>query len=123
MRLHLCGERNADQSLEVFRQHIDGHQAKLGNQQLLALFNHVAAVQNRHDGRRIGTRTADALVLQLLNQRCFGEVSRRLGEVLLCGQQLVQHDFRIRLDIRNSLVLLLIGKFTCQLQPAGEFHD
>ena len=88
--LHLGGEADVDESLEIFGEHIYGHNAKLGNEQLFGLFDNVTACKQCNDGRCKCAGAADALLLQLFDKRCFGEVRRRLGEVLLCRHELVK---------------------------------
>ena len=120
--LHLGGEADVDESLEVFGEHIHSHNAKLGNEQLFGLFYHVTAGKQGNDGRGKGAGAADALLLQLLDERCFRKVRRRLSEVLLCGQKLVKDDFCARLNVRNLSVLFFIIIFAVQLQEAREFQ-
>ena len=88
--LHLGSEADVYESLKIFGKHIHGHNAKLGNEQLFGLFDNVTAGKQCNDGRCKGAWAADALLLQLLDERCFGEVRRRLGEVLLCRHELVK---------------------------------
>ena len=120
--LHLGGEADVDEFLEIFGEHIHGHNAKLGNEQLFGLFDNVTAGKQCNDGRCKGAGAADALLLQLLDERCFGEVRRRLGEVLLCRQQLVKQQLAAGFDVRNLGVLFFIVIFAVQLQEAREFQ-
>ena len=120
--LHLGSEADVDESLEIFGEHIHGHNAKLGNEQLFGLFDNVTAGKQCNDGRCKGAGAADALLLQLLDERCFGEVRRRLGEVLLCGHELVKQQLVARFDVRNLGVLFFIVIFAVQLQEAREFQ-
>ena len=77
--LHLGSEADVDESLKIFGKHIHGHNAKLGNEQLFGLFDNVTAGKQCNDGRCKGAGAADALLLQLHEERCFGEVHRRQG--------------------------------------------
>ena len=120
--LHLGGEADVDEALEVFGEHIHGHNAKLGNEQLFGLFDNVTAGKQCNDGRCKGAGAADALLLQLLDERCFGEVCRRLGKVLLCRHELVKDNLCARLNVRNLCVLFFIIIFAVQLQEAREFQ-
>ena len=113
--LHLGGEADVDEFLEIFGEHIHGHNAKLGNEQLFGILNNVTAGEQCNDGRCKGAGAADALLLQLLDERCFGEVRRRLGEVLLCRQQLVKQQLAAGFDVRNLGVLFFIVIFAVQL--------
>ena len=120
--LHLGREADVDESLKIFGEHIHGHNAKLGNEQLFGFFDHVTAGKQCNDGRCKGAGAADALLLQLLDERCFGEVRRRLGEVLLCRHELVKQQLGARFDVRNLGVLFFIVIFAVQLQEAREFQ-
>ena len=55
------------------------------------LSSDVLLVEDRRHDRGVGRRAADALLLELLDERRLGEARRRLGEVLL-GHQLVQRQ-------------------------------
>ena len=120
--LHLGGEADVDEFLEIFGEHIHGHNAKLGNKQLFGFFDDVAAGKQCNDGRGKGAGAADALLLQLLDERCFGEVRRRLGEVLLCRHELVKQQLAAGFNIRNLGVLFFVIIFAVQLQEAREFQ-
>ena len=120
--LHLGREADVDESLKIFGKHIHGHNAKLGNEQLFGLFDNVTAGKQCNDGRCKGAGAADALLLQLLDERCFGEVCRRLSEVLLCRHELVKQQLGARFDVRNLGVLFFIVIFAVQLQEAREFQ-
>ena len=120
--LHLGGEADVDKLLEVFGEHIHGHNAKLGNEQLFGLFDNVTAGKQCNDGRCKGAGAADALLLQLLDERCFGEVRRRLGEVLLCRHELVKQQLAAGFNVRHLGVLFFIVIFAVQLQEAREFQ-
>ena len=41
--LHLGSEADVDKSLKIFGEHIHGHNAKLGNEQLFGILNNVTA--------------------------------------------------------------------------------
>ena len=120
--LHLGGEADVNESFEVFGKHIHGHNAKLGNKQLFGFFDNVTAGKQCNDGRCKGAWAADALLLQLLDERCFGEVRRRLGEVLFCRHELVKQQLAAGFNIRNLGVLFFIVIFAVQLQEAREFQ-
>ena len=120
--LHLGGEADVDESLEIFGEHIYGHNAKLGNEQLFGLFDNVTACKQCNDGRCKCAGAADALLLQLFDKRCFGEVRRRLGEVLLCRHELVKQQLAAGFNVRNLGVLFFIVIFAVQLQEAQEFQ-
>ena len=120
--LHLGGEADVDEFLEIFGEHIHGHNAKLGNEQLFGILNNVTAGEQCNDGRCKGAGAADALLLQLLDERCFGEVRRRLGEVLFCRHELVKQQLAAGFNIRNLGVLFFIVIFAVQLQEAREFQ-
>ncbi len=64
---------------------------------------HVATILNGGNDRRVGGRTADATLLQLLDQARFGVARRRLGEVL-AGVQLDQLETLAFLHFRQYVV-------------------
>ena len=102
--------------------------AELGRVEAPLLLLDVAAVLDRRQDRRVGRRPADALLLQLLDQRRLGEPRRRLREVLL-GPDLEQLDRLALLERRQQRVagLVLVAGVLGRLalvdrQVAGELH-
>ena len=88
--LHAGGELDVEDVGEGVDQQIGHQEAQLGRSQAARLvLDDVLLVEDRRHDAGVGRRPADALLLQLLDQRRLAEARRRLGEVLL-GQQLVQ---------------------------------
>ena len=69
--------------VEVFDQQIGDDQSDFGGSELAAVLLHVLAFLNGGENGRVGRRTANAALFQLLHQRRFVVARRRLGEVLL----------------------------------------
>src|SRR5690606_3788421 len=92
-----------------------------------ALHLHVLAVQQGLDDRGVGGRAADAVLLQRLDQRRFGEARRRLGEVLV-GVDAIERHALARLHRRQlaALVLVLLAPgvlaFLVDREEAGIDH-
>ena len=91
--LHVAGEVDVDDVGEVLDQLVGDDVADVLGLEPAVLEPHVPAVLDRRDDRRVGRRPADALLLELLDERRLGVARRRLGEVLL-GQHL-EHPQRL----------------------------
>ena len=103
------GEVVVDVLGEVLGQELVDDLAGIGRLEALLVENHVLAILQRRDDRRIGRRPADAELFQRLHQRCFRIARRRLGEMLLAGQLVHrQHvaDFQQR---QLGAVLVAVG--------------
>jgi len=77
------------------------------------LLLHVLLVLDGGEDGRVRRGTADALLLQLLDQRCLGEARRRLREVLL-GDELDQLQLLAgfeRGQLAGDVALLLVVAF------------
>jgi hypothetical protein len=81
--LELGGEVVVDVPGEVAAEELRHRAADVDGTEAAAFHLHVLAEQQRLDDRGIRGRTADAVFLQRLDQRRFGEARRRLGEVLV----------------------------------------
>lgn len=78
---------------------IDHGEAQEGGHERRPLLEHIAAVENRADDRRVRRGAADLALFQLLDQRGLGVAGRRLGRVavhrdLLGGQGVALGDLR-----------------------------
>src|SRR5207245_1572625 len=67
---------------------IDDDQAERRRLELAFALVDVVAVLQHADDRRVGARPADAVLLELLDERRLGESRRRLRELLLGAQHL-----------------------------------
>ena len=96
---------------------IGDEKTQIRRHQLPALvLQHILAVKNVGDDRRIGRRPADAVLVELLDQRGLGKAGRRLGEMLarihrqkvqrIAFLQIGQHAVQI-LDL--IIVILAVG--------------
>ena len=81
--LHLCGKVHVYNRAELFFHQLGSHLSQLGRNQALGFTLYIAALDNRCDGRRIGTWTADTVFFQCLDNRSLGIACRRLGEMLV----------------------------------------
>ncbi len=79
----VCRKLHIDNVLEVLFQHIHHHKAQFRGLEMLVNALDIAAGLNRLNNRRIGTRTANFLFLQSLNERSIVVTWRRFREVLL----------------------------------------
>ena len=80
---HAGGEVVVDQVAEVLLQQRDHREREERRHQRGALLEHVPAVEDRADDRRVRRRTADLPVFHLLDQRRLGVAGRRAGGVPL----------------------------------------
>ena len=80
---HLGGEVHIHDGRKIFQHYVGDHIAQFGGIQAFFLPAHIAAGNDRSDGRCIGAGTADALFFQGAYQRGLRVPGGRLGEVLL----------------------------------------
>ena len=80
---HLAGERHLKQLGQSLDQQIVDLTAEFGRNQRIFFAHHIVARLNCLENRSVGRRSADAVFLQLLNQRGFGKARRRFSELLL----------------------------------------
>ncbi len=123
--LHLGREVVVDQVAEVLLQQVDHGERQERRHQRGALLEHVAAFQNRPDDRRVGRRSPDLAVFQLLDQRRLGVAGRRLGRVARRGE--LQDVDRLALgEVGQPLLGVVavgrrvVGAFDVGLQEAVE---
>ena len=97
-----------DDILKIFLQHVHNDKAKL--RWLKMLFNplNVAARKNGLNDRRVGTRTANFLLLQSLDQRRFVIARRRLCKMLLRHRLIERQCILLRKLRQHNLFLLLV---------------
>jgi hypothetical protein len=91
--LELGGEVVVDVLREVAAEEIGDRAAHVGRTEAAAFHLDVLAEQQRLDDRGVGGRTADAVFLERLDQRGFGEARRRLREVLVGVDAVERHAF------------------------------
>src|SRR5215212_8581479 len=107
--LHLGGEAEVDDLGEDVGEQVGDHDADVLGVEALAVQADVLAVHQGRDGRRVGRRTADAVLLQRLDQAGLAVAGRRLGEVLLGGElDQPQHLARDQLGQGAGLLLGLV---------------
>ena len=109
--LHAGGERVVHQVGEVLLEQGDDGEGREARHQCRALLPDVATVLHRRDDRRVRRRTADAELLEALDQRGLGEAGRRLG-LVTCGlERLGHHRIALGHDRQHALLVLerLVG--------------
>ena len=128
---HAGGELVVEDVLEIFDQQFGDDEADLGGEELSAAAGgllHVAAIDDgAHDGG-VGGGTADAALLQFLDQRGFVEARRRLGEMLLGLERFEAQRLALlqrRQLVLERLVFIVLGLlgFFVDLEEAFELED
>ena len=84
--LHAGGELRVDDLRELLLEEFRDLLAEFGRLQALRLADDVLTVQDGRDDGGVGGRTADAVLLQSLDEGRLGVAGRRLGEVLVAEQ-------------------------------------
>ena len=102
-----------------------GHDAaERRDAQELALLDHVLAVENGRNGRRVGRGTADAVLFERADERRVGVARGRLREVLLLVEALQCKVLPLgeRRQGRDLLLLFVVVRFLVHGGVAGEFQ-
>src|SRR6185436_18726627 len=73
----------------------------------LLVLLHVLLAEDRLHDRRVRRRTADALLLELLDERRLREARRRLREMLVLGE--VEERELVALGERGQRLLVVLG--------------
>lgn len=81
--LHSGRETDVEKLRKPLDEEVIHAEAEFGRNELALFAVHVVAILNRAQDRRVGRRAADAVFLELLDQRGFAVSRRRLGELLL----------------------------------------
>ena len=126
--LHLGGELQIGDVGEVLLHPRRHRLAEVGNEEVLALLLHIAALQNGGDGGCIGGGTTDAIFLHGADQGRLGIMGRGLGKVLGRLKALQRQAIPLIEVGQGRLFLLLVlvvaallihGGVTRELQTAG----
>ena len=112
--LHVRGEGDVDHVGEVLDQLVGDDLADVGGREPLVLQRDVLTTLDRVDDRGVRGRTADAQLLQRLDERRLGEPRRRLGEVLL-GQDLEHAQELFGGELGQHLLRVLVGPLVATL--------
>src|SRR5438128_1844115 len=108
--LHPRSELHVHHAREGAEQKLGDYLAQIGGEEPALLLLHVLLVLDGREDGGVRRRPADAFLLQLLDQRRFGEPRRGLGEVLL-GDQVDELERLPRLQRRKlagDVALLLV---------------
>ena len=121
--LHVGREVGVDDVGEVLDQLVGHHVADVLGSEPSILQADVSAVLDRRDDRRVGGRTPDPELLELLHERSLGVPRRRLREVLL-RQDLEHPEELLRREHRQRglgiLVRLVVAPLPVELQEPVE---
>ena len=120
---HFRGELDVDNIGEPLLHQLRNHFSQLGGHQAFRLALHILPAGERGDGRRVGGRSADAVLLENLDQRRLGIARGRLCEVLVLFQ-LLALDGQVHLQRRQlrGFFLRFILALNVKRGEAGEIH-
>src|SRR3989442_3813653 len=109
--LHPRGESGVDDVGEVLAQEVGDDEPDVLGHERAAFFAHVLAVDERRDRRRVCRWPADAVLLERLHERRFGEARGRLREVLRgVDPEQLQRLAGLHLGERRDLLLRLVAR-------------